>query len=77
MKDMLNIWKEHEEVVKADAYEEAHKRDIEAGKALKDNSMICPECNSNLEIFPRNKGNSVICQDMIHCHYSRFEPFSK
>ena len=59
------------------AYEDAHNRDIAAGKALKEKSMKCPECDSDLEVFPRNKGNSLICQNMVHCHYSRFETFNK
>jgi len=64
--------------MKYKAYEDAHERDIAAGKALKpDSDMICPECGTALGVIRRNTGHSIICQDMINCHYSRFEPFSK
>ncbi len=59
------------------ALEDASDRDIACGKALKNNSMVCPECGYDLEVFPRQTGNSLICQNMIHCHYSRFEAFEK
>lgn len=59
------------------AFEDASNRDIACGKALKENSMTCPECGSALEIFPRATGNSVICQNMLDCNYSRFEPYDK
>jgi len=54
------------------AYEDASKRDIKCGQALKP-SLKCPKCGCDLIPAVRTNGVRWLCSDAIYCFYSRFE----